>query len=93
MTLSEADHPRAGSSLDALLLFLHSFLFARSGSRDWQQEQFAYLTELAPRYGNDWYFLGHYAFAHHALDRYEESRQLAERALASYPLRGGTNDE
>jgi tetratricopeptide (TPR) repeat protein len=73
---------------DAMLLFLHSFLVARSGSPDWQQEQFAYLTALAPRYGDDWYFLGHYAFAHHALDRFEESRRLAERALASYPRCG-----
>ena len=73
---------------DAVLLFLHGFLIARSGSRDWQQEQFAYLTERAPQYGEDWYFLGQYAFAHHALDRFEASRRLAERALARYPRCG-----
>jgi tetratricopeptide (TPR) repeat protein len=73
---------------DAVLLFLHSFLVARSGSRDWQQEQFAYLTALSPQYGDDWYFLGHYAFAHHALNRLEESRRLAERALARFPRCG-----
>jgi hypothetical protein len=73
---------------DAVLLFLHSFLVARSGSRDWQQEQFAYLTALAPQYGDDWYFLGHYAFAHHALNHLEESRRLAERALARFPRCG-----
>ena len=53
-----------------------------------QPAQFAYLTALAPQYGDDWYFLGHYAFAHHALNRFEESRRLAERALARFPRCG-----
>lgn len=73
---------------DVILLFLHSFLTARSGRRDWQQAQFAHLTHLAPLYGDDWYFLGQYSFAHHALNRFEESRRLAERSLARYPRCG-----
>jgi tetratricopeptide (TPR) repeat protein len=73
---------------DAVLLFLRGFLNARSGRADWQQEQFAYLTRLAPQYGDDWYFLGQYAFAHHAIDRFEESRRLAERSLAHNPRCG-----
>ena len=73
---------------DVLLLFLHSFLTARSGRQDWQQAQYAYLAHLAPQYGDDWYFLGQYSFAHHALNRFEESRRLAERALAAYPRCG-----
>jgi tetratricopeptide (TPR) repeat protein len=73
---------------DAVLLFLHGFLNARSGRSDWQQEQFGYLTQLVPQYGDDWFFLGQYAFAHHALNRFEESRRLAEQALARHPRCG-----
>jgi tetratricopeptide (TPR) repeat protein len=73
---------------DAVLLFLRGFLNARSGRADWQQEQFDYLTQLAPRYGDDWFFLGQYAFAHHALNRFEESRRLAEQSLARHPRCG-----
>ena len=73
---------------DAVLLFLHGFLNARSGRADWQREQFDYLTQLAPQYGDDWFFLGQYAFAHHALNRFEESRRLAERSLLSNPRCG-----
>jgi tetratricopeptide (TPR) repeat protein len=73
---------------DAVLLFLRGFLNARSGSADWQQEQFDYLAQLAPRYGDDWFFLGQYAFAHHALNRFEESRRLAEQSLARHPRCG-----
>jgi tetratricopeptide (TPR) repeat protein len=73
---------------DAVLLFLHGFLNARSGRADWQQEQFAYLTRLAPQYGDDWFFLGQYSFAHHAIDRFEASRRLAEQSLARNPRCG-----
>ena len=73
---------------DAALLFLHGFLNARSGRADWQQEQFVYLTHLAPQYGDDWFFLGQYAFAHHAINRFEESRRLAEQSLARNPRCG-----
>ena len=73
---------------DAVLLFLHGFLSARSGRADWQHEQFGYLTRLAPQYGDDWFFLGQYAFAHHAIDRFEESRRLAEQSLARNPRSG-----
>jgi tetratricopeptide (TPR) repeat protein len=73
---------------DAVLLFLHGFLHARSGRADWQQEQFVYLTHLAPQYGDDWYFLGQYAFAHHAINHFEASRHLAEQSLARNPRCG-----
>jgi tetratricopeptide (TPR) repeat protein len=73
---------------DAVLLFLHGFLLGRSGRADWQQRQLAYLAHLAPHYGDDWFFLGQYAFAHHALNRFEESRRLAERSLAHNPRCG-----
>jgi tetratricopeptide (TPR) repeat protein len=73
---------------DAVLLFLRGFLTAGSGRADWQQEQFGYLARVAPHYGDDWFFLGQYAFAHQALDRFEESRRLAERSLAHNPRCG-----
>jgi len=77
-----------GFPRDAVLLFLHGFLNARSGRADWQREQFLYLTRLAPQYDDDWFFLGQYAFAHHAISRFEESRQLAERSLMRNPRCG-----
>jgi tetratricopeptide (TPR) repeat protein len=73
---------------DGVQLFLHSFLLARSGRVDWQQRQFAYLSHLAPHYGDDWFFLGQYAFAHHALNQFQESQRLAERSLAGNPRCG-----
>jgi tetratricopeptide (TPR) repeat protein len=73
---------------DAVLLFLRGFLNARSGRADWQQEQFSYLKHMAPWYGDDWFFLGQYAFAHHALDRFDESRRLAEQSLTRNPRCG-----
>lgn len=73
---------------DAVLLSLHGFLNARSGKADWQQEQFAYLRRLAPHYGADWFFLGQYSFAHHAINRFEASRRLAEQSLAGNPRCG-----
>jgi len=78
-----AEFPR-----DAPLLLLRGFLLGRSGRQDWQQEQFSYLTHLAPQYGEDWYFLGAFAFAHHALNRFAESYRLAERSLAQHPRCG-----
>jgi tetratricopeptide (TPR) repeat protein len=73
---------------DAVLLFLHGFLNARSGRVDWQREQFAYLTRLAPHYGDDWFFLGQYSFAHHAINCFDASRRLAEQSLARNPRCG-----
>jgi tetratricopeptide (TPR) repeat protein len=73
---------------DAALLFLRGFLHAGSGRAEWQQEHFDYLTQMASQYGDDWFFLGQYAFAHQALNRFEESRRLAERSLAHNPCCG-----
>jgi pentatricopeptide repeat protein len=43
------------------------------------------LTRLAPAWGDDWWFAGAYAFAHHELDRLDEARRLAEHSLARQP--------
>lgn len=46
---------------------------------------FALMQSVAPAYGEDWAFLGQYAFAHHETGRFAEARQLAERSLALRP--------
>jgi tetratricopeptide (TPR) repeat protein len=78
-----SEYPR-----DAVVLSLGEFLLTRSGRQDRHQEALAHLTELAPSYGDDWYFLGLYSFIHHELDRFEEARRLAERSLTLNPRTG-----
>ena len=46
---------------------------------------FALMQGVAPAYGDDWAFLGQYAFAHHETGRLAEARRLAERSLALRP--------
>lgn len=43
------------------------------------------MQSLAPAYGDDWAFLGQYAFAHHENGLLDEAQRLAERALALRP--------
>src|SRR5439155_1583750 len=64
-------------------------LTSSSGSVRRRQESLAMLDGLAPAYGDDWWFLGSYAFAHHEVDRFEESRRLADRSLALKPSNAG----
>jgi tetratricopeptide (TPR) repeat protein len=73
---------------DALVLSLAEFLLTRSGRQDRHEAAWAHLTRLAPFYGDDWYFLGLYAFVHHELDRFDDARRLAERSLAQHPRSG-----
>jgi tetratricopeptide (TPR) repeat protein len=46
---------------------------------------FALMQSVALAYGEDWAFLGQYAFAHHETGRLAEARCLAERSLALRP--------
>jgi tetratricopeptide (TPR) repeat protein len=46
---------------------------------------FALMQSVASAYGDDWAFLGQYAFAHHETGRLQEARRLAERSLALRP--------
>lgn len=46
---------------------------------------FALMQGVAPAYGDDWAFLGQYAFAHHETGQLEEARRLAERSLVLRP--------
>ena len=45
----------------------------------------ALMQGVASAYGDDWAFLGQYAFAHHETGDMEEARRLAERSLALRP--------
>jgi tetratricopeptide (TPR) repeat protein len=79
---------RAEFPRDALLVQLAVMLLGGSGRVTRRQESRAMLEALAPIYGDDWWFLGSLAFAHHETESYERSRQFAERSLALYPRNG-----
>ena len=75
---------------DAMLLRLAQRLYmlgcSGSGSPNFPQELMALLKSVAEDYGDDWSFLGQYAFAHHETGSYDEALRLAERSLEIYPL-------
>jgi predicted Zn-dependent protease len=62
---------------------------AFGGAQDRHAQLEAFLAPLAAAYGDDWYFLGTYAFALQELNRLEEARQAAQRSLDLYPRGGG----
>jgi tetratricopeptide (TPR) repeat protein len=45
----------------------------------------ALMQSVASAYGDDWAFLGQYAFAHHETGHMEEARRLAQRSLVLRP--------
>ena len=47
---------------------------------------FAMMNEVAPHCGDDWAFLGQYAFAHHEMGIIDKALSLAERSLEMNPL-------
>lgn len=63
-------------------------LIGFGGGQDRLEANFALLDSLAAAYGDDWWFLSAYAFAHNELGRHEEARRLVERALEGYPQSG-----
>src|SRR6266516_3018725 len=71
--------------LDALAAQIGIMLTSGSGRVTRRKESLALLDGLAAAYGDDWWFLGSYAFAHHEVDRFEESRRLADRSLTLKP--------
>ncbi len=46
------------------------------------------IVALEPAYGDDWFYTGTRSFQLHELNRFEESRQYAERSLAGNPRNG-----
>jgi tetratricopeptide (TPR) repeat protein len=77
----------AGYPRDAFVLSQASGVYGLigfSGRQERNEEQFALLDDVADAYGDDWWFLSAYGFAHTELERFEEGRRLVERSLALY---------
>ncbi len=77
---------------DALMMRVSNRLYmlgcSGAGVKNFPNELYAMLNKLEPSYGDDWAFLGQYAFAHHEVGRLDESLSLAERSLAARPTSG-----
>ena len=77
---------------DALMMRVSNRLYmlgcSGAGVKNFPDELYAMLHKLEPSYGDDWAFLGQYAFAHHEIGRLDESLSLAERSLAARPTSG-----
>lgn len=59
-----------------------SGLIGMSGQPDREQDQLDFLAALAPHYGGDWWFNGHYGMALSELGHHQAARPLIERSLA-----------
>ncbi len=78
-----AEYPR-----DALPLSLALGVFGLlgfSGRRDHHEAQLALLEELAPHWGEDWWFLGYLGWAYIETGDVAAGTPLVERSLALYP--------
>ena len=78
-----ADWPR-----DALVTSIaanQTGLIGTSGRAGREQDQLDFLAALAPHYGDDWWFNGHYAMALSELGHHAAARPRIERSMASYP--------
>jgi tetratricopeptide (TPR) repeat protein len=78
------DYPR-----DILMLRLAQRLFSLgcsgAGVASFPAVLLALMQSVESTYGDDWAFLGQYAFAYHETGHFEEARRLAERSLALRP--------
>jgi hypothetical protein len=78
-----SEYPR-----DALPLSLALGVFGLlgfSGRRDHHQAQLALLEELAPHWGDDWWFLGYLGWAYIETGEVAKGTRLVERSLAGNP--------
>src|SRR5207245_790159 len=78
-----SEYPR-----DALPLSLALGVFGLlgfSGRRDHHEAQLALLEELAPHWGDDWWFLGYLGWAYIETGEVEKGTRLVERSLAGNP--------
>src|SRR5215471_11296331 len=79
-----ADYPR-----DILMIRVAQRLFALgcsgAGVASFPAPLLALMQGVASAYGDDWAFLGSYAFAHHEMGHLQEARRLAERSLELRP--------
>ncbi len=77
------DHPR-----DVMIAQTCTSVFGLigfSGRAGREAEQLAYTTQLAPAYGDDWWFLGMHAFAQGEIGQLESARETIERSLKANP--------
>lgn len=63
-------------------------LLGFGGEQKHLEANYALLASVAEAYGDDWWFLSAYAFAHNELGRHTEARRLVERALERHPRSG-----
>jgi len=63
-------------------------LLGFGGGQDRLEANFALLDSVAEAYGDDWWFLSAYAFAHNELGYHEKARRLVQRALERHPQSG-----
>src|SRR5215475_2970386 len=79
-----ADYPR-----DILMIRVAQRLFtlgcSGTGIASFPTPLLALMQSVASVYGDDWAFLGQYAFAHHETGHLEEAQRLAERSLVLRP--------
>ncbi len=75
--------------LDSMLLRLTQRLYIQgcvgAGIADYPPRFYQLMTEAAPAYGDDWAFMGQYAWANHEVGKMAEGLSLAERSLALHP--------
>ena len=74
---------------DALSLRMANRLFvlgcSGAGVADYPPDLLMLLKGMEPHYGDDWAFLGQYAFAHHECGLFDEALRHAERSLEQRP--------
>ena len=82
-----AEFPR-----DSMLLRLAQRLYTQGcvgiGAPDYPPRFYRLMTEAAPHYGEDWAFMGQYAWANHEIGKMTEGMDLAERSLNLNPANG-----
>ena len=78
--------------LDAMLLRLTQRLYTQGcvgiGAPDYPPRFYNFMSEAAPHYGEDWAFMGQYAWANHEVGKMAEGMDLAERSLDLNPANG-----
>lgn len=81
-----AEFPR-----DPILAYLSTALISNSGRPRWPYERLALFEQLAPAYGDDWWFLGYYSFVNQEVDNFDLARRLGERSLELEPRNAGAS--
>ena len=78
--------------LDALLMRLAQRLYTQGcvgiGAPDYPPRFYRLMSEAAPHYGEDWAFMGQYAWANHEVGKMDEGMDLAQRSLDINPSNG-----